>query len=79
MGKKMCLKADIKISSKNNITDASYQRMLTKLFYLILDFSIDNTKFVIKCQAEFLFIDWKLFQNVGYLITNYGMSWETVD
>jgi hypothetical protein len=50
----MCLKADIKASIKNNTTNESYQRALIKFFNLILNFSIDNTKFVIKCQAEFL-------------------------
>ena len=52
--KKMCLKVDIRIAIKNNTTGASYQRMLTKFIDLIFNFSIDNTKFVIKCQAEFL-------------------------
>jgi len=50
----MPLKTDIKISIKNNTTGESYQRTLIKFFDLILDFSIDNTKFIIKCQAEFL-------------------------
>ena len=50
----MHLKADIKISIKNNTTGESYQKMLTIFIDLIINFSIDNTKFVIKCQAEFL-------------------------
>jgi len=50
----MCLKVDIKISIKNKTTGASYQRTLIKFFDLILNFSIDNNKFITKCQAEFL-------------------------
>jgi len=39
--------ADIKISIKSDTTGESYQRALS-------NFSIDNNKFIIKCQAEFL-------------------------
>jgi len=53
-GRKICLKADIKISIKNNAIIESYQKMLIKIIVLILNFSTDNTKFVLKCQADFL-------------------------
>ena len=50
----MCLDADSKIPIKNNTIIESYQKMLIKFFDLMFDFSIDNTKFVLKCQAIFL-------------------------
>ena len=52
--KKIHFKADIKISIKNNTIIESYQKKLIKFIDLILYFLIDNTKFAIKCQAEFL-------------------------
>ena len=52
--KEVCLKAITSIFIIKSITAVSYPRMLTKFFDLMLDFSIDNTKFVLKCQAEFL-------------------------
>jgi len=54
--KKNTLKSDIKISNVNNTIIEFYQKMLTKFFDLTLNFSIDNTKLVIKGQAEFLCI-----------------------
>jgi hypothetical protein len=63
----MCLKTDIRISIKNKTSGESHQRVSIKFIELILDFSIDNTKFVIKCQAEFLWLDWNRFQNEGCL------------
>jgi len=50
----MCLEVDSKISNENNIILESYEKMLTKYFDLTLNFSIDNNKFIIKCQAKFL-------------------------
>ena len=50
----MCFDADSKIPINNDTIVESYQRMLTNFFDLILYFLIDNTKFVLKCQAEFL-------------------------
>lgn len=55
--KKMCLAVDSKISNENDIFVQSYQKMLIKFIDLILHFSINNTKLVIKCQAEFLCIE----------------------
>jgi len=50
----MFLKVEIRISIENNTIINSCQLMLIECIDLILNFSIDNTKFVIKCQAEFL-------------------------
>ena len=50
----MCLDVDDKISLKNNTIIECYQKKLFNFFNLILYFSIDNTKFVIQCQAKFL-------------------------
>ena len=50
----MCLETESKIPNENDIVLKSYQQMLIKSIDLIFNFSIDNTKFVLKCQAEFL-------------------------
>jgi len=52
--KKMCLETESKIPNENDIVLKSYQQMLINSIDSIFNFSIDNTKFVLKCQAEFL-------------------------